>query len=40
MIVAIDVTLRERDGAVHVFPLLPTRIGRVARRKIVAVLQP
>ncbi len=31
----VDVTLRERPGALHVFPLLPTRSGRAARQEIV-----
>jgi acetyl esterase/lipase len=34
----VDVTFLERDGAVHVFPLLPTPIGRAARSRIIAAL--
>lgn len=32
----VDVTLHERAGQVHVYPLLPTSIGRDARAEIVA----
>lgn len=35
----VDLILRERVGAVHVFPLLPTRSGRAARAEIVAALR-
>lgn len=35
----VDVTFLERDGAVHVFPLLPTPVGRAARTRIVAALR-
>ncbi|GGD69903.1 alpha/beta hydrolase fold domain-containing protein [Microbacterium murale] len=35
----VDVTFREKVGAVHVFPLLPTRSGRAARSEIVAALR-
>lgn len=35
----VDVTFLERDGAVHVFPLLPTPTGRAARSRIVAALR-
>lgn len=34
----VDVTFLERKGAVHVFPLLPTPVGRAARKRIVAAL--
>ncbi len=34
----VDVTLLERRGAVHVFPLLPTRAGAAARARVVAAL--
>jgi acetyl esterase/lipase len=34
----VPLTLRERPGAVHVFPLLPTRSGRAARTEIVRAL--
>ncbi|NAZ74849.1 alpha/beta hydrolase fold domain-containing protein [Kineococcus sp. T13] len=35
----VDITLSERAGALHVFPLLPTRSGRTARAEIVAALR-
>ncbi|GAB3631950.1 alpha/beta hydrolase [Microbacterium shaanxiense] len=35
----VDVTFRERAGALHVFPLLPIRSGRAARSEIVAALR-
>jgi len=35
----VDVTLLERRGAVHVFPLLPTRSGAAARARIVTALR-
>lgn len=31
----VEVTLIERDGAVHAFPLLPTRAGQAARARII-----
>lgn len=35
----VDVTLVEREGALHVFPLLPIRDAAEARRRIVAALR-
>ena len=35
----VDITLHERAGQVHVYPLLPTAVGRDARRWIVAALR-
>ena len=32
----VDITLHEHDGQVHVYPLLPTAVGRAARREISA----
>lgn len=34
-----DVTFLEQDGALHVFPLLPTPVGRTARARIVRELR-
>lgn len=30
----VDITLHEREGQVHVYPLLPTAVGRATRREI------
>ena len=35
----VDVSLVEREGAVHVYPLLPTRPATVARTRIVDALR-
>ena len=35
----VDITLHEREGQVHVYPLLPTAVGRAARREITATLR-